>query len=841
MHRIARRIGDASARRPWATIGAWAVAAVIVMGLAGTAGGAFVDDLAAPGSQSEEAMQLLKERFPEAAGGSAMAVFAAPEGDRLERHRPAIDAAVARIADVEHVATVADPFTAATVSPDGRIGFAEIGFDRPSTELGSEPLAAIADAMEPARQADVAAELGGDAAFINAETDTSGTEAAGLLAALIVLVVAFGTIVAALVPIALTLVAVAIGLGGITLLANAMDVSSAAPTIGAMIGLGVGIDYALLIVARFRENRAAGQDNPTALSNAMGSAGSAVLFAGGTVVVAMAALVLTGLGFLASIGLSTSLVVLVAVATALTLLPALLSLLGNRTDAGRLVGRQRPLKRAEATAWWRFAHRVSGRPWPYLAVASAVLLALAAPALRMETGFPDAGDDSTSTTHRRAYDLLAEAFGPGFNAPLLLVADLRSPGVDAKAIPALSERIAADPGIAMVGEPRTSPARDTVVLPTIPTTSPADPETSRTLQRVRDLVPANVAVSGLNAMTDDLTEQLADTLPIFIAAILAASFLVLMVVFRSIVVPLKAAAMNLLSIGGAYGIVVAVFQWGWLKDLFNLEGTFLIPSPLPTIFFAVLFGLSMDYEVFLLSRIRETYDTTGDNVESVARGVAGTGRVITSAGLIMTVVFLSFVADPSPLVKMLGLGLATAIVLDATIVRMVVVPAAMALLGRANWWLPRWLDRRLPHLSMEDTDVARQPEPEPAGASRRGSAGPLDGRDLHRGDRRQRQQPAAQPADARGQVGAVGRHHVGKHQQVPGADVDRGQLGHLGHPWLLGDRLAQPLADVGRGRLVDQQGAVAAHEHNGHPDQQQADEQAGRAVPYRRPGDEVQQ
>jgi RND superfamily putative drug exporter len=720
MHRIIRRIGDVSARRPWVTIGVWAVAAAIVMGLAGTAGGAFVDDLVAPGSRSEEAMKLLKERFPEAAGGSAMAVFAAPEGERLERHRPAIDAAVARIADVVHVARVIDPFTAGTLSPDGRIGFAEIAFDVPSTELGPEPLAAIADAMEPAREAGVAAELGGDAAFINAETKTSGAEAAGLLAALVLLVVAFGTIVAALVPIALALVAVATGLGGITLLANAMDVSSAAPTIGAMIGLGVGIDYALFIVARYRENRAAGQDNPTALSNAMGSAGSAVLFAGGTVVVAMAALVLTGLGFLASIGLSASLVVLFAVATALTLLPALLSLVGNRIDAGRLVGRRRPVKQAEDTAWWRFAHRVSARPWPYMIVASVVLLALAAPAVRMETGFPDAGDDSTSTTHRRAYDLLAEGFGPGVNAPLLLVADLRSPGVDAQAIPALSERIAADPGIAMVGQPRTSPAGDTIVLPTIPTTAPADAETSATLQRVRDLLPANVAVSGLTAMTDDLTRQLADTLPIFVAAILAASFLLLMVLFRSIAVPLKAAVMNLLSIGGAYGIVVAVFQWGWLKDLFNLDHTLMIVSPLPTIFFAVLFGLSMDYEVFLLSRIRETYDATGNNAESVARGMAATGRVITSAALIMTVVFLSFVANPSPLVKMIGLGLSAAILLDATIVRMVLVPATMALLGRANWWLPRWLDRRLPHVGMEGADVPPQPEPVLAGTSGRG-------------------------------------------------------------------------------------------------------------------------
>ncbi|GAA2431379.1 MMPL family transporter [Actinomadura vinacea] len=698
MHRVICRVAAAAARRPWATIGAWVVAAVLLTGLAGAAGGTFADDFVAPGSQSEKAARLLEERFPEAAGGGAKAVFAVPEGQRLDRHRAAIDAAVARIAEVPHVTRAAAPFTAGTVSPDGRIGFAEISFDVPSTALGGAPLAAISDAMEPVRDAGVAAELGGDAAFINAEPVSSGTEAAGVLAALVVLLVAFGTVVAALVPVALALVTVAAGLGGIALLAGAMDVSTAAPTVGAMIGLGVGIDYALFIMARYRENRAAGEDNPTALSNAMGSAGSAVLFAGGIVVVAMAALSLTGLGFLISVGLSTSLVVLLAVAAALTLLPALLALLGDRVDAWRLTGRRRHVKRAEDTAWWRFAHRVSGRPWPYLIVASLALSLLAAPALSMRTGFPDAGDDSASTTHRRAYDLLAEGFGPGINAPLLLVADLRGQGTDAQDIPALSARVAADPGIATVGEPRASAAGDTIVLPAIPTTAATDAATPRTLDRVRELVPANVSVAGLTAMTDDLTEQLADTLPIFIAAILAASFLLLMVVFRSIAVPLKAVVMNLLSIGGAYGVVVAVFQWGWLKDLFGLDETIPIVSPLPTIFFAVLFGLSMDYEVFLLSRVRENYDATGDTAESVARGMAGTGRVITSAALIMTVVFLGFVANPSPLVKMLGLGLSTAIVLDATIVRMVLVPAAMALLGRANWWLPRWLDRRLPHL-----------------------------------------------------------------------------------------------------------------------------------------------
>jgi putative drug exporter of the RND superfamily len=323
-----------------------------------------------------------------------------------------------------------------------------------------------------------------------------------------------------------------------------------------------------------------------------------------------------------------------------------LSLLGDRIDTGRLVGRLRLAKQLEDTAWWRFAHRVCGRPWPYLIGASVVMLALAFPALQMETGFPDAGDDSPGTTHRRAYDLLVEGFGPGVNAPLMVVADLSGGKVDSSAIPGLSRQLANDPGIAVVGEPALSPAGDTVVLPLIPTTAPADAATSETLDRVRDLMPDGVAVSGLTALTDDLTGQLLDTLPIFIAAILAASVLLLILVFRSIALPLKAAVMNLLSIGAAYGVMVAVFQWGWFNELFGVHEPIVIASPLPTIFFAVLFGLSMDYEVFLLSRIREQYKATGDNAESVARGIAATGRVITSAALIMTVVFLSFVANP---------------------------------------------------------------------------------------------------------------------------------------------------------------------------------------------------
>ena len=434
----------------------------------------------------------------------------------------------------------------------------------------------------------------------------------------------------------------------------------------------------------------------------------------------MAALALTGVGFLASIGLATSIVVLFAVATAITLLPALLSLLGDRIDAGRIVGRRRTAKPAESTAWWRLAHRISARPWPYLVVGLLFLLTLAAPALSLNTGFPDAGDNPTGQTERKAYDLLSDGFGPGFNAPLLVVADLQGSGPEVRDIAGLAGRIAAVPGIAEVGKPQVSANGDTVVLPTLPTTEPSDPATVATLERVRSLTPDGVYVTGATALTLDLDKQLSDTLPLFIGAILAASVLLLMIVFRSVVVPLKAAAMNLLSIGAAYGVVVAVFQWGWLGGLFGLHDTYRIASPLPVIFFAVLFGLSMDYEVFLVSRIREAYIATGDNAEAVARGLASTGRVITSGALIMVVVFLSFVTDPSPFVQMIGLGLATAIAIDATVVRMVLVPATMSLMGRANWWLPSWLDRLLPHLSFENDPSEHQPHPAPVPVPRPG-------------------------------------------------------------------------------------------------------------------------
>jgi RND superfamily putative drug exporter len=711
MDTFTRAVALASARHPWRTVAGWLAVVVAVFALAASAGGTFTDDFSAPDSESARAMDLLEQNFPEAAKGKALVVLEAADGSTLAEDRAGVARVLAEVDALDHVASVADPFAAGTVSDDGRIGFAELTLDVPEREMGKPAFSVLSDAVSGMTASDLRVELGGDAVFLNAEDETSGHVGIGLLVALLVLLVVFGTIVSAVLPIGLSLVSVGAAIGGITLMAGAMDVSVSAVPVAGLVGLGVGVDYALFVVARYRENRAAGRDNERALADAMGSSGAAVVFAGGTVVVATTALAITGIGVLTSIGLATALMVLSAVLAAITLLPALLSLLGDRIDKGRIARRHRPAKPVEATVWWRFGHRVSARPWPYLVGSVVALLAIAAPAVALQTAFPAAGDAPRETTHRQAYDLLAEGFGVGVNAPLTVVVDLGAPGVDADGLPGLVEDVAAVPGVVSVGEPRTSADGDTVVFTALPSTGPADPATSTTIERVRDAIPGNTYVSGITAVTDDLNAQLAHTLPLFIGAVIAVSFLLLMMVFRSVVVPLKAAVMNLLSIGAAYGVLVAVFQWGWGASVLGLEGPTPITSIIVVIMFPILFGLSMDYEVFLLSRIREEFARTGDNTESVARGLAGTGRVVTSAALIMVAVFLSFVASPVPSLKMLGLGLATAIAVDATIVRMVLVPATMALLGKANWWLPGWLDRLLPHLAVEGPSADPSDDP----------------------------------------------------------------------------------------------------------------------------------
>ncbi len=701
MDRFTRGIAGASARHPWRTLASWVLVLVGLFAVAGAAGGTFADDFSSPGSQSARAMELLDESFPEAAKGTVLVVLESEDGAPLASRRAEVDEVREHVEELDHVETVVDPIAAGTVSPDGRVAYAQVTLDVPEREMGKPAFAVLSDAVSGLHADGVRVELGGDAVFLNSSGDDNSHVGIGLLIALLVLLVVFGTVVSAVLPIGLSILAVGGGIGAISLLASVTTVSVSAISVAGLVGLGVGVDYALFVVARYREHRSAGETNAHALDQAMGTSGSAVVFAGGTVVVATAALAITRLGILTSIGFATSLMVLAAVAAAVTLLPALLTLLGDKIDKGRLGLRHRTHKAADETVWWRFGHRVSARPWPYLLGAVTTLVVIAAPAFWMQTAFPAAGDAPVETTHRQAYDLLAEGFGTGINAPLTMVVDLSTDGVSRSEVTDVAGTVASVEGIASVGEPVFSSDGQTAVVTALPTTGPADRVTSETIQRVREVIPGNVYVTGITAVTDDLNAQLSRTLPWFIGSVVGVSFLLLMIVFRSIAVPAKAAVMNVLSIGGAYGVLVAVFQWGWGAELLGLDGPTPITSIIVVIMFPILFGLSMDYEVFLLSRIREEYAKVGDNAESVARGLAGTGRVVTSAALIMVAVFLSFVASPVPSLKMLGLGLATAIAIDATLVRMVLVPATMALLGKANWWLPAWLDRLLPQLHVE--------------------------------------------------------------------------------------------------------------------------------------------
>jgi putative drug exporter of the RND superfamily len=715
MSRSLANLARSSARHPWRMILVWVVALVMVSSIAGRLGGEFVDDFRLPDSDAQKAADQLEESFPALAGGSATLVFSVEEGSlRSQANTDAIDASLAEVARLDHVVSVADPLAAGAVASSDRIGFAEVRYDRDVIDLGKDDFEALKEAVSALGERGVQAEVGGPLAAWERATETS-SEQIGLLIAVVVLLFAFGSVIAMLLPIGMALFALAVGETIIAILAASTNVPTSATALAAMIGLGVGIDYTLFIVTRFREARDAGRGVIDAAAEASATAGSAVLFAGTSVVIAISGLLISGIWAVGLLGLAAAIVVAVSVVSALTLLPALLGLLGARVDRLRVpfIGRRR---RATGGLSARWADRVTRHPVAAALAGTLALLALAAPVMDMRLGQNDQGSQPPETSQRRAYDLLAKGFGPGFNGPLLMVATVPD-GAGRQDLEDLRGEVAATPGIAAVSELAFNPAGDVAVFNAMPTTAPQAAETAETVRQLRDVVVPSatdgtglhVLVGGNTAGFVDLDDQMSARLPILIGAVVALAFVLLMLAFRSILVPLKAALMNLLSVGAAYGVIVAVFQWGWGKDLVGLTETVPIVSWVPMLLFAILFGLSMDYEVFLLSRIREDYVRTGDPRGSVARGLASTARVITAAALIMIAVFMAFVANPEPVTKMVGLGLAVAVFVDATIVRMLLVPSLMVLMGRANWWLPRWLDRILPRIQVEGPPAAPHP------------------------------------------------------------------------------------------------------------------------------------
>ena len=690
---------------------AWLVAAVVIIGLGSSFGGEFNADYDTPGSESEAASELTERAFDGYSGQEVYVVWKDERGADSPEAMERVNAFLAEAKEVPHIAEETD----FRFSEDGTIGATTLPLTVPGWEVEKEDGEALVAAAEEQTGDGFELKLGGDPIYQAQEG--ASPEGIGFALAAVVLLIAFGSVVAAGLPLAMALVGLGISTGGlIALLTNVVDVPDWATAVSGLIGIGVGIDYALLVVTRFRASMAAGSDTHDAIVEAVTTAGRSVVIAGATVVIAVLGLVLTGLGYMYGVALAASFAVLVVMVAAISLLPALLSYLGPKVNRlhipffGRTV---RAEGNGESPAA-RWSHLVQRRAWPFAIGATLLLLAIAAPALGMRLGFPDAGNDPTDTMTRQNYDLQTEGFGPGSNGPLVLALEDEQ-GIAENELNGIADSLRETSGVEFVADPVLSESGNEAIVTVIPTTSPQDEATEDLVKRLREeVVPAETQgtgitayVGGVTAALEDQSEYMTDRMPLFIAGVVGLSFLLILVAFHSPLISLKAAIMNLLSVSAAYGVMTLFASGGFLSELIGIDREVPIAPFVPVMMFAILFGLSMDYEVFLISRIREEYLKDGDTRRAVADGLAKTARVITAAASIMVVVFLAFLATPDTFLKLIGIGLAAAIFLDATVVRMVLVPAVMAILGKRNWWVPAWLERILPTLDVEHVGTAR--------------------------------------------------------------------------------------------------------------------------------------
>lgn len=751
MERFLDRLGRACAGRPWHTVAAWLVLAAAVVGIGQLTGGSFVNDFRVPGAESQRAADLIQRHFPAYGAESAEIVWHTADGDlRDPRRSAALAATVAAIRQQPHVVEAGNPLPDAVepgggglLSADGRTATSTVRYDRHAGDLGPQAYHRLDEAAATARAVGIDVDFRGLVIDVAFEPTTSTAELIGLAAAAVVLLLSFGSMVAAGLPILVALVGLASGTALVLIAAVAVDIPTSAPIVAVMLGLGAGIDYALFVVTRFRAaladssgapsddqpgrvagaadqpgrdartvnqpGRAAGAadeqgvvDPVAAAGRATATAGHAVLFAGGTVVVAILGLLFTGIPFVGAMGLAGALTVSATMAAALTLLPAVLGLLGRRVDAGRIRRRRRPAAPAADSRWPRWGRHVERHRLAYAVGATGLLLVITAPVLTLRLGTPDDGNQPAHWPQRQAYDRVAAEFGPGWNGPLVLAVPLPAAQPTAQAetmLGDLARRLAADPAVETVTPAQLSPDGQVALVSVIARYAPQDDRVADLVHRIRsDIGPAALAshdtgvlIAGTTAFMIDIAEAVAERLPWVVLAVILAAGLLLLAMFRAPLIALKAAMMALLSIGVAYGVLVMVFQWGWGLDLIGVDRPVPIMSVVPMLLFAVLFGLSMDYEVFLLSAIREDYRRSGDARAAVVTGLAATGRVITAAACIMAAVFLSFVWIDDTLVKMIGIGLATAVIIDATVIRVMLAPAVLSLLGHRAWW-PRHRD-----------------------------------------------------------------------------------------------------------------------------------------------------
>ncbi|MGW7209935.1 MMPL family transporter [Streptomyces sp. NPDC054837] len=740
------RIGRWAFRRRRLVGGLWLGVLVLAVVGAAVAPAGEEEDLSMPGTESQEAFDLLDERFPQSnsQGAEARLVFQAPDGQRVtaSEHKAAVEDTLGSLDGGDQVASTTDPYETGAVSEDGTIAYSTVTYTAEAVDLTGATKSALENAASQARDAGLTVEIGGSA--LDAEEELGGTtELIGVAVAAVVLVLALGSLVAAGLSLLTAFVGVAIAFGLVSALAVPLGLTSTVAILALMLGLAVGIDYALFITSRFRDERAQGREPEEAAGRAVGTAGSAVVFAGATVFIALVGLGVVGIPELTKMGMGGAGAVALAVLVALTLVPALFGFSGRRvlSRAVRKAGRpenEHPHRVPTAagrpglgTRWARFVLR---RPTAVLVTCVLGLGTVALPALSLELGLPGDESKSVQTTQRRAYDLLSEGFGPGFNGPLTVVVDMPD-SADARATTdRVVETVRKVDGVASVGEPVLNRTKDTAVLTAVPRTPPNSGETKDLVHAIRGAVSdvdadtgAAVLVTGTTAMNIDISEAMSDALIPYLAVVIGLAVLLLTVVFRSVLVPVKAALGFLLSVGAAFGVLVAVFQWGWAASLLGIEQTGPVMSLMPILIIGIVFGLAMDYEVFLLARMREAYVHGASPGEAVVSGFRHSGRVVAAAAIIMISVFAGFVGMSSPTIQTMGVGLAAAAAFDAFVVRMAIVPAVLALLGHRAWWLPRILIRVLPNVDIEGEKLSRHvpaPATDPEAAVRRLPVGP---------------------------------------------------------------------------------------------------------------------
>ncbi|MFD8381212.1 MMPL family transporter [Streptomyces sp. NPDC059679] len=707
------------------------VALLAVAGVgAATASPPSNDTFSIPGTEAQKAFDVLEQRFPggNAQGATARVVFRAPAGEKMTdaANKATVQKTVRELqSGSDEVASVADPYKAGGVSKNGTTAYVLTTYKVSAMELEDKTRDALKEAGQDARKSGLTVEIGGDA--LEQMPETGATEIIGIAISAVVLLITFGSLVAAGLPLLTAIIGVGIGISGITALATTLGLSSTSSTLAMMIGLAVGIDYALFIVSRYRAELAEGQEREEAAGRAVGTAGSAVVFAGLTVVIALVGLAVVNIPMLSKMGFAAAGTVVIAVLIAISLIPALLGFAGGKVLSrkvrkaakkgaeGEAAGEEKP---NAGTRWARFVLR---RPVMVLLVAVLGLGAAALPAASLELGLPDDGSQPTDTTKRKAYDLMSEGFGPGFNGPLMVVVDAKGSDDPKGAVEQARKSIHDVDGVASVSPARFNKANDTAMLTVISKYKPSSVDTEDVVHHIRDEAAslksgtgAEMLVTGQTAMNIDISQKLNDALLPYLGLVVGLAFLLLMVVFRSLLVPLKAALGFLLSVVAALGAVVAVFQWGWGGSLFNVEEPGPIMSMMPIFMIGVVFGLAMDYEVFLVTRMREAYVHGERPGQAVVTGFKHGARVVTAAAVIMMSVFAGFIGSSESMVKMIGFGLAIAVFFDAFIVRMTIVPAVLALLGKAAWWLPRWLDKALPNVDVEGEGLRKQLAPEPA-------------------------------------------------------------------------------------------------------------------------------